>query len=253
MLDKPIKIQCTLCDREFAPKGIFNHLIRIHGSDEQKSVYKVCNDPYNTKGMIAYRERILLYSRSPSKCKQCSKDMLYKDRHKSFCNNSCSATFWNLRRLPTAKKTGPTKQLELAKPQYSTLYKCTCKYCGLIWRDRFNVRFCKDHKDKYSHSGRAQFWFTFSISSYPDLFDGILLKQHGMRSKDNPYGVTRDHRVSVQEAILNNYDPYYIKHPLNCELMLFKDNANKHTKSSIDYSELVRLVNTYENNKNGSP
>lgn len=67
-----------------------------------------------------------------------------------------------------------------------------------------------------------------------------------MRSKDNPDGVTRDHKVSVNEAIINGYDSYYIKHPLNCELMLFGDNAKKHTKSSITYEELVEKVKEYD-------
>lgn len=66
-----------------------------------------------------------------------------------------------------------------------------------------------------------------------------------MRSKTNPGGVTRDHKVSVNEAILKGYDSYYIKHPLNCELMLFSENAKKHTKSSITYEELVSQVDKY--------
>ena len=59
-------------------------------------------------------------------------------------------------------------------------------------------------------------------------------------------GYTRDHKVSVNEAIKNNYDPYYIKHPLNCELMSFNDNNKKKTKSSISYDELVKKVDEYE-------
>lgn len=67
-----------------------------------------------------------------------------------------------------------------------------------------------------------------------------------MRSRNNPNGVTRDHKVSVNEAIEKGYDPYYIKHPLNCELMLFGDNARKHTRSSMSYDELVDKVNQYD-------
>ena len=67
-----------------------------------------------------------------------------------------------------------------------------------------------------------------------------------MRSKENPNGVTRDHRISVNEAIRNGYDPYYITHPLNCELMLFEENNKKNTKSSLSYIELVRQVKEYD-------
>lgn len=77
-----------------------------------------------------------------------------------------------------------------------------------------------------------------------------LVKDVGFRktkgSNLNINGLTRDHKVSVNEAIRNNYDPYYIKHPLNCESMLFSDNNKKNTKSSISYEELVRIVAEFE-------
>lgn len=60
-------------------------------------------------------------------------------------------------------------------------------------------------------------------------------------------GVSRDHRVSVSSAIKNNYDPYYITHPINCELMHHIDNVKKHTSSSITYEELIKQVNDYDN------
>lgn len=90
--------------------------------------------------------------------------------------------------------------------------------------------------------------FTFNIYDYGEMFDLKLLSTIGWRNtKTNPNGMTRDHRVSVNEAIRNNYDPYYIKHPINCELMLFNDNNKKNTKSSITYTELVKLVDAFEN------
>lgn len=80
------------------------------------------------------------------------------------------------------------------------------------------------------------------------MFDLSLITQFGFRnSKTNPNGITRDHRVSVNHAIRNNYDPYYIKHPLNCELMTFNENNSKNTNSSITYEELVRIVDEYDN------
>ena len=143
-------------------------------------------------------------------------------------------------------KTGPVAQPKEPKAPFSTLYKCVCKHCGLEWRNRNQKRLCEKHESLYSHEGRAKFWFTFSLSSYPDLFDGDFIRQHGMRSKENPNGVTRDHRVSVNESIQHGYDPYYIKHPINCELMLFSDNTKKNTRSSITYEQLVESVNEYD-------
>jgi hypothetical protein len=242
------KIACKFCDKEFAQRGMFTHLMRIHGTDEQKAIYipGICKNPENTKNKIDYRDRLSKYNLSPNICKQCSTVISYDKRTGKFCNASCAAKYNNLHRSSTAKKTGPAKKIKEPKLKFSTLHKCVCKHCGIEWRARYNTRVCETHKEMYSHNGRAQFWFTFSLSSYPDLFDGTLIKQHGMRSKENPNGVTRDHRVSVQDAILNGYDPFYIKHPVNCELMLFKDNASKHTKSSITYKQLVAMVDDYE-------
>ena len=38
--------------------------------------------------------------------------------------------------------------------------------------------------------------------------------------------ITRDHKISIFDAIHMGYDPYYITHPLNCELMPWIDNYN---------------------------
>ena len=65
--------------------------------------------------------------------------------------------------------------------------------------------------------------------------------------KKNINGLSRDHRISVNEAKKFNYDPYYISHPLNCELMPHQQNNKKKTKSSTTYDELVKLVNDYDN------
>lgn len=246
------KIQCNICGKSYFAKGMKTHIMRIHGTDEEKArfVYGKIKDPENTKGMIKHRQNVADYNDNPKLCKECQCGIPYDKRYNVFCSSSCAGRYNNLNSPPT-RKFGPAKKVKIKEPKlpYSTLYKCICKHCGLEWRNRFNVQFCDAHKEMYSHAGRAAFWFTFSISAYPDLFDGGLLKKHGMRSRDNPNGVTRDHRVSVQEAIINGYEPYYIKHPVNCELMLFKDNASKHTKSSMTYEELVSAVDKYELNK----
>jgi hypothetical protein len=50
----------------------------------------------------------------------------------------------------------------------------------------------------------------------------------------------------VNDAIRYGYDPYYIKHPMNCELMFFNENNKKKTNSSITYQELIKLVDDYD-------
>lgn len=88
---------------------------------------------------------------------------------------------------------------------------------------------------------------------YPELFDLDFLNKHGFRKTKgknlNINGVSRDHRVSVSEALKNNYDPYYIKHPLNCELMLHSENQKKSTTSSLTYEELVKMVDDFDSKR----
>lgn len=198
-------------------------------------------------GGMALREKAdHLYFANPTFCKQCTIILPRQKKNNSFCSRSCAAKFNNAHRSPTAKKTGPKPKDKEPKAAYSTLYKCICKHCGIEWRARKSQRICEQHRDLYSHHGRAKFWFTFNVFNYPALFDLSLIYQYGFRSSSNPNGITRDHKVSVNEAILNNYDPYYIKHPLNCELMLFEQNNKKKTKSSILYIDLVNSVDKFD-------
>ena len=99
---------------------------------------------------------------------------------------------------------------------------------------------------------RNRYKFTFNVYNYPDLFDLDRIKEigwfapGGKSGRWNINGLSRDHKVSVNEAILNNYDYYYITHPMNCEIISHKMNNKKKTKSSITYEELVKLVDDYD-------
>ena len=226
---------CTICKKEYTAKTINNHFIKTHSDQVVKLETKKRDD----------------YYKSPVICKHCNTMLSYERRHYSFCNSSCAGTYNNARKDWANIKTGPAKKPKLPKPvnpyPYSKLCKCTCKHCGVQWKARSSVWYCKEHQDLYSHNGRAKYWFTFNVFEYPDLFDLSLITKFGFRnSKTNPNGITRDHKLSVNHAIRNNYDPYYIKHPLNCELMTFKENNSKKTNSSITYKELVRIVNEYD-------
>jgi hypothetical protein len=41
-------------------------------------------------------KRIQTYNNNPNKCNQCEIILSYKDRHNSFCSQSCAATYNNL-------------------------------------------------------------------------------------------------------------------------------------------------------------
>jgi len=64
-------------------------------------------------------------------------------------------------------------------------------------------------------------------------------KRGGVR---NLNGLSRDHRISVSDAKKYNYNPYYISHPCNCELMSMNENNSKNSKSSISYNSLVNEI-----------
>ena len=79
------------------------------------------------------------------------------------------------------------------------------------------------------------------------MFDFELINKMGWyNAKTNSNGLTMDHKVSVNESLENGYDSFYIKHPLNCELMPWLENKRKNNNSSMRYSDLVRMVNEWE-------
>ena len=142
---------------------------------------------------------------------------------------------------------------EVIVGEFCKIVTCKCQNCNKFGSYRKQTWYCNDCKHCYTESGRAQYIFTFNVYHYPELFDLEFLNKHGFRKtkgkKLNINGVSRDHKVSVSEALKNNYDPYYIKHPLNCELMLHSENQKKSTKSSLSYEELVKMVDEFDSKR----
>ena len=143
----------------------------------------------------------------------------------------------------------------LFRSPFTKMHICKCSHCSTVSISRIKKKYCSVCSDLYSPNSRNRFKFTFNVFKFPDLFDTKLLSSIGFYSpggksgKWNPNGLSRDHRVSVNESILNNYDPFYITHPLNCELMTQEENNKKKTNSSISYAELVSIVDKYESLK----
>lgn len=193
-------------------------------------------------------------------CKHCNKD--FTSRYNGmFCSTACG-NYSRIRSEETNKKISESlKKHYDAKPKinkitvgkFSKLFTCTCKNCYKVGVYRKQTKYCTDCKHCYTESGRAQYIFTFNVYHYPELFDLDFLTKHGFRKTKgknlNINGVSRDHKVSVSEALKNNYDPYYIKHPLNCELMLHSENQKKSTTSSLTYEELVKMVDDFDSKR----
>lgn len=157
----------------------------------------------------------------------------------------------NLRRGSSKPKVIVTKKLKKVK-EVKGYYVFKCMHCMTKFKTIRRKRYCSECECLYMANNRNRFKFTFNIYKYPDLFDLELLDEVGFfapggrAGKWNLDGLSRDHKISVNEAIKNNYDPFYIKHPLNCALIPHKENNKKHTTSSIKYSELVQQVDMFE-------
>lgn len=210
-------------------------------------------------------------------CINCGVNIPYNKRTNKFCCRSCAGTYNNLNSSPNRKR-GPNKsinkirkeQVKKSNPrpkhkkvksktsilwknnivgEFSPLFICECKHCSRQFVTRKKSKYCPIHANMYK-SNRSKFEFTFNVYHYPDLFNLSLIETHGWyspgnRSPKNNDGVSRDHKISVIDAIKHNYDPYYISHPLNCNLMLHSENKSKYIKSSVNYSDLVASVNIY--------
>lgn len=259
-----IQVSCIQCRKIYSVRGIGVHYYVEHTAEGKKhwaENHLKSLAKHKSNGEKLKKQCEQKYYTNPKICLNCQCVISYERKQNRFCSRSCAATY-NNKKLVGLRRYGPQKKNNLTTYEriklknnivgpYSTVYRCKCNVCDKVTVSRYQRKFCKDHSESYSHNGRAKYWFTFRLMDYPDLFDFELLKKHGMRSrgKNNIGGVVRDHKVSVADAIANGYDPHYIKHPLNCELLLNRDNAKKHKLSSMTYEELVKQVDEYEKKK----
>ena len=216
------------------------------------------------------------YAASPIPCATCNKPLTRKQRENSgsakFCSAACAAATTNKQRTPRTAvsrektsaalllyhavkpvtATSPEGLLSAAKRDgspFSGLVSCRCAHCNISFVARSRLKYCNEHANLYRNNNRNRYAFTFSIKAHASAFSAeelSLLASRGMWSRNNTGGVTRDHRVSVNEAIKSGYDPYYIKHPMNCQLMPWADNNKKKTSSSLTYAELILRVHEYD-------
>jgi hypothetical protein len=207
-----------------------------------------------------------LYKQNPTFCKACTKPLSFDKRSNKFCSTTCrtnslanNTELLNRQRLSRAATWEEKRKNKVSKRQefnnakelglISAVFFYDCKHCSSSFTAQQFRKYCNNCSTLYSHNGRAKYWFTLNVFQYPDLFDLNAIKEIGFRSKENPNGLTRDHRYSVNEAIKHNRDPFYVKHPINCEILPFDENNKKKTKCSITWEQLVEEVNAYETAK----
>jgi len=261
---------CILCRKQTSDLGITTHFLRSHGSAEQRQLFT--NNYMNNVSKTA-KER---YNQHPKLCKECNSIIDYKDRVNKFCSHSCAGSFSNKIRKKNGWSLTANQKLSISKTlikynvslgnkskslhdtiksasgEFSRVHFMKCKFCDNMFTNRAATQVCCNCQHLKWNNNKDQYSFKFNVFDYPDLFNLDKLKQIGWVAfggkrggNKNVNGLSRDHKVSVNDAKKFGYDSYYISHPLNCELMPHIKNNKKKTKSSISYEELVRLVNSY--------
>ena len=227
----------------------------------------------------AKNSRIIEYNANPNQCYYtgCNSIIPYDKRSNKFCSQSCSAKVSNESRDPSIYITTATKTVSCTKCNtnvdihlrrsankficdackivypHSKVHCTSCKFCNSAFYTNTSAIVCNQCQHLKWNNNKNQYSFKFNVFDYPDLFDLVLLQSIGWVSfggrrggNKNLSGISRDHKVSVSDAKKYNYDPYYISHPCNCELLPHHINNSKNTKSSISYEQLVELVTEYD-------
>lgn len=204
-------------------------------------------------------------------CEKCGKIFVVNEQEKLhpikkhyYCSKSCS----NTRILTDETKQKISNSLNLSdKINHKKEYIHICPYCNKEYKTfRKNKKYCSRKcayigryylqlKDKIQNPlifrkyYRLQCKFKFSINNFKEEFDFNKIQIYGWykpaNKGNNLNGISRDHKYSINDGLLNNIDPYYISHPANCELLTQNENASKHSKSSISIDDLYRLVDKW--------
>jgi hypothetical protein len=263
-----MSIACSHCEKSFNSALALRGHSRVHADTYEAS--------RALTGKAVKRRARARYLADPRFCEGCGDGLTYEqhlgDPRTRFCSHSCAARATNAGRTRSAESRARTamavQKAAAAKAarlgpflvgrrrrrgeivgQYSQLFRNRCAHCGVVNLQRTQRKYCGQHEALYGDAGRNRFEFTFNPFKYPDIFPRASLDElaaQGFWSPRNRKGLTRDHRVSVNQAIREGLDPYYIKHPMNCELMQWQANNAKKANSSMSYAELVQKVVAYD-------
>ncbi len=269
---KPNPCSCIICHQETSQLGIQTHFQRKHTETDK---WDNTSQALKNKAANNLAEKQREYDLNPKFCLECNTILPFEKRLGNFCNHTCSATFTNrkrtesgwkpseetkqkirdkaeCKRLPTSKAYLKAEFEKSIVGKYSKIFLCKCKFCSELFYAGTSKKVCTKCKFNY-YRAQDLYRFKFNVYEYPELFDLDLLNRVGWysqggksRKPKNVNGVSRDHKVSVSEALANNYNHYYISHIMNCVLMTQSENSSKNGKSSISYDDLIELVDEYD-------
>ena len=84
------------------------------------------------------QERIEKYLKNPNTCRQCQHILPYEKKNKTFCSNSCSATFNNLKR---GRRTVPKEWNCLACGKHHLVFNWKVgKYCNIQCQQNYQTK-----------------------------------------------------------------------------------------------------------------
>jgi len=239
--------KCKQCDKLISPKNIFcgsSCAASFNNIQRQKDGFVVTEEhkQKTSKSVI---------STVTEKYKRLGKEFKPKIIRKPRVDRVKTVKVRKTNRKAPIPKHKSTKNFHPGAP-YSKIYYRTCNKCGLNFISTSTIKYCVTCAEEFGAEYRSRYKFQFNVYHYPDIFDIPYIESIGWYSRGghagewNPDGLSRDHKISVNDAIQNGYDPYYIKHPLNCEIMTWVENNKKKTKSSMSYDELVKMVDDYD-------
>lgn len=200
-----------------------------------------CKDSYKSK-----KEKVV-------SCSLCDKNY---NVHPKRCASKfvCSECKLKLKAAKSLYAPNKKEVIAMYTGDYSKVWKRPCKHCrSLFCTGVKGVRVCKKCSHLKWNNHKDQYAFKFNVFDYPQLFNLKEIERLGWvsfggknGSIKNLKGLSRDHKVSVSDAKKFKYDPYYIAHPCNCEIMPYSMNSKKHDKSSMSYDELVASVKAFD-------
>lgn len=221
---------------------------------------------------LCYRDWKIARIKSTLYCVACGCEL--GRGQKLFCGHSCSASYTNTRRVcefvPVVKPCGLCQCDVIVDPRTSVV-RCTecrrihtnkrlkqyytgrpnkhCKRCDVVFVGH-RKQYCDGCMYDYYRLYRPNCEFKFDVFKYSRWFDYSLIERHGVYSpsnkRNNLFGVSKDHMLSVRFGFDHGIDPTIIRHPANCELMLHNDNSSKNRSSSITLDELYIRIQKFE-------
>ena len=88
--------------------------------------------------------------------------------------------------------------------------------------------------------------FKFDVENFPDEFNLNLINIFGWFGTENPNGLTHDHMLSISYGWKRDISPKIISHPANCQLMLYEENIEKSSNSSLSIEDLLLRIKEWD-------